>query len=768
MKTLLFTFLFVLSGLTLLKAQPGWPPAFVITSDTVAYYRLDSTYFQILPDKTAQLTIEQVTSPAYAQTFQFSQRGDGTFGTVETYWYRFRLKNGLDHDVTLYFGNQLDYFELFTQDASGTWQRQRTGRRLPFNERDGLKASQAVPVMLRAGQEVVIFERWKDPAISYHFWDYVPTFTFEHRLWNTVYVDRLEKNREQTILLQAIFWGITLIMALYNLCIFLVVRERVYLYYTFFLLFFGFSRMPASVRPYLFPDFSDAIYYSQLAAYILTDLCLIQFIRSFLQTAARLPKRDTWLVRTAILWAVFRPVELYFTLNAFPSNETELALTVFFSATAYLIFIVLYVLIILVLVQAARRKYQGAKLLAGSIIPLFLLMILGRMLFYLLGGGTGGADSPYEKLLDNQYYTTEIIEGLATVWLVFLFSGALSQRYNQMRREVAEQALERERLEKEREIERNQLMEAQKAELERQVAERTAEVVAQKEEIEAQRDSLAKTLRDLQNTQTQLIHKEKMASLGELTAGIAHEIQNPLNFVNNFAESSVDLLEELQQGPIQTVEDPDKKEEAEELLEDLQQNLQRICHHGQRAGSIVKGMLEHSRAGAGEKTPTDLNLLAEEYLRLAYQNLRLKDESFEADLRLELDHGLEKVPVVAQEMGRVLLNLYNNAFYAVQEKARSQASDGSGVGFQPQVAVSTHIREGKVELRVKDNGTGIPEEILGKIYQPFFTTKPTGQGNTGLGLSLSYDIVTKGHGGDMQVETEEGQYTEMIVQIPVN
>ncbi|GAA4462280.1 hypothetical protein GCM10023189_38770 [Nibrella saemangeumensis] len=760
MKKVIFLLFLLVTGITAALAQSGLPSAYVIRTDTAAYYQLDSAGYQILPEQ-AQWTIEQVTSAAFSTSFRPADRIEGN--KVQAYWFRFRLKNERTQEARLYLGNQLDYFDLYTQNPAGGWQRQRTGRRVAFAGRDGLKASQALPVTIPAGQEVIIYQRWEDPFLSYYTpLELIPTFTFEDKLLNSVYVDRLENNREQIVLLQAIFWGIALIMALYNLCVYLGVRERVFLYYTLFLFFFGFSRMPASIRPYLFPDFSDSIYYSQVAAYILTDLFLIQFIRSFLQSATRLPIRDKWLVRLTIAWAILRPIEFYFTLTGHPTSTVEIFLNAGISSLAYITYFILFVMIILVLVQAARKNYEGAKLLASSIIPLFLLMIVGRLIYALLGGGTSGAKSPYEKLLDNQYYNTEIIEGLATVWLVFLFSGALSLRYTRMRKEIAEQALEKERLEKERERERNQLIEAQKVELERQVAERTAEVVAQKEEIEAQRDSLAQTLRDLQNTQTQLIHKEKMASLGELTAGIAHEIQNPLNFVNNFAESSVGLLTELHEGPIQTVGDPEKKEEAEDLLEDLNQNLQRICHHGKRAGSIVRGMLEHSRAGSGEKTPTDLNQLVEDYLRLAYQNVRAKDESFEADLRLELDHGLEKIPVMAQEMSRVLLNLYSNAFYAVQEKRRQQNGR-----FQPQVTVSTHTINGKVEISVKDNGTGIPTTILNKIYQPFFTTKPTGQGNTGLGLSLSYDIVTKGHGGEMAVQTEEGEYTKMIVSLPV-
>jgi two-component system, NtrC family, sensor kinase len=271
---------------------------------------------------------------------------------------------------------------------------------------------------------------------------------------------------------------------------------------------------------------------------------------------------------------------------------------------------------------------------------------------------------------------------------------------------------------------------------------------------------LEDTISNLKSAQAQLIQAEKMASLGELTAGIAHEIQNPLNFVNNFSEVSSELVEELREGPFHHLPES-AKEEAAEIMGDLKQNLQKIHHHGQRADAIVKNMLQHSRTTAGEKQLTNLNNLADEYLRLAYHGLRSKDKSFTCTLDTFYDLKLEKVEVVPQDIGRVLLNLFNNAFYAVQQRQKLGQED-----YQPTVTVSTHRQEGQqVEIRVRDNGTGMPESVKQKIFQPFFTTKPTGQG-TGLGLSLSYDII-KGHGGELQVESVEGEFTEFMVQLPV-
>jgi len=275
--------------------------------------------------------------------------------------------------------------------------------------------------------------------------------------------------------------------------------------------------------------------------------------------------------------------------------------------------------------------------------------------------------------------------------------------------------------------------------------------------LEKAKEHVEVTLSELKATQNQLVQSEKMASLGELTAGIAHEIQNPLNFVNNFSEVSVELieemLEEIQKGDV---------EEVKALADDIIQNLQKINHHGKRADGIVKGMLQHSRASSGEKEPTDLNVLADEYLRLAYHGLRAKDKSFNARIETHFDESIGTVHVLPQDMGRVILNLITNAFYVVKEKKEQQPQ-----GYEPIVTVTTRKVGNKVQIAVKDNGNGIPHTIKEKIFQPFFTTKPTGQG-TGLGLSMSYDIITKGHGGELEVNTKEGEGSVFTITIPLN
>jgi signal transduction histidine kinase len=280
--------------------------------------------------------------------------------------------------------------------------------------------------------------------------------------------------------------------------------------------------------------------------------------------------------------------------------------------------------------------------------------------------------------------------------------------------------------------------------------------------LEAAKQQIERTLVDLRQTQQQLVQAEKMASLGELTAGIAHEIQNPLNFVNNFSEVSSELLEEMK-SELAT----GNGQSAIEIADDVKQNLEKILHHGKRADAIVKGMLQHSRSSTGQKEPTDINALADEYLRLAYHGLRAKDKSFNAKFETDLDATIDKINIVPQEIGRVILNLINNAFYAVTQKRKQL--NGT---YEPTIVVSTRrinspLGDGgtKIEIKVKDNGSGIPQRVMDKIFQPFFTTKPTGQG-TGLGLSLSYDIITKGHSGELKVETREGEGSEFTIQLP--
>lgn len=285
----------------------------------------------------------------------------------------------------------------------------------------------------------------------------------------------------------------------------------------------------------------------------------------------------------------------------------------------------------------------------------------------------------------------------------------------------------------------------------KKMVELRAEMIKQKEE-----NSLISTmLAELKATQAQLVQREKMASLGELAAGIAHEIQNPLNFVNNFSEVNKELIAEMKEEIIKR-----NLEEIEAIANNIENNEQKISHHGKRADAIVKGMLQHSSGSAGQEEPTRINALANEYLKLSYHALRAKDKAFQAKIETHFDESLGKINIVPQEIGRVLLNLFNNAFYAVHQK--KQSSNGQ---YEPVVSVSTKKEGNHIIIAVKDNGIGMSPKVVEKAFQPFFTTKPTGVG-TGLGLSLSYDIITKGHGGTFSVQSTEGEGTEFVVQLP--
>lgn len=397
-----------------------------------------------------------------------------------------------------------------------------------------------------------------------------------------------------------------------------------------------------------------------------------------------------------------------------------------------------------------NSEFNNTKSLVYAALPLIGISVLEDILEL----AWPNMHKSWENLFD-------VASFFAFFWMISMYITYRKQK----------KALEKERIKAEEREKELQITEALKAKLEMEVAERTSALRQQKEELE-------KTLADLKSAQAQLIQSEKMASLGELTAGIAHEIQNPLNFVTNFSEVSNELIQEILE--LRSKKQSSKKasdgdlEEEEEILIDIKNNLEKIHHHGKRADSIVKGMLQHSRNNSGEKVPTDINSLADEYLKLAFHGYRSKDKSFNSDFKSELDPTMPLLNIVPQDMGRVLLNLINNAFYACHERSIAEAKEpkkekndpgNQTVSYSPIVKVITKNLGKKVEIRVRDNGSGIPKNIKEKIFQPFFTTKPTGHG-TGLGLSLTYDIV-KAHGGEILLESQEGKGTEFIIVLPV-
>ena len=378
------------------------------------------------------------------------------------------------------------------------------------------------------------------------------------------------------------------------------------------------------------------------------------------------------------------------------------------------------------LIVRVRKKIRGAQwaIIIGLLIFLFFVsfMVISTTYFTSIFSGIGVTGQLFIK------YSWQIIFPLSLMAYTIL-------RFREAQNDVKENAEEVVRITEEKRLQAVQQQEV----LEQKVEQRTKE--------------LTNSLEELKSTQTQLIQSEKMASLGELTAGIAHEIQNPLNFVNNFSDVSSELIgeakEELEKGDISEVKD---------LLDDLNQNLEKISHHGGRASSIVKGMLDHSRESSGEKVETDINNLVDEYLRLSYHGLRAKDNNFKASFETSYDENLPKISLIAQDVGRVFLNTINNAFQAVHEKSLSSNNE-----YVPKISVRTKKVGEKIVVDIEDNGPGISKEIIDKIFQPFFTTKPTGQG-TGLGLSISYDII-KAHGGEIKVDSSV-QGTTFSITLP--
>nr|WP_214460412.1 ATP-binding protein [Flavihumibacter fluvii] len=393
---------------------------------------------------------------------------------------------------------------------------------------------------------------------------------------------------------------------------------------------------------------------------------------------------------------------------------------------------------------AVREKKRGARIIFSGAILFFIFFTVFFSLMFLVSKEEFLMNLPLPRII--LYVLSFLCIPVATSIFLGLDFAFANRTLNQKLQEVEELSAKSIRQEKEKQ----DILAAQNETLEKLVTERTT--------------ALSKSLQDLKNTQVQLIQSEKMASLGELTAGIAHEIQNPLNFVNNFSEVNSELISEMK-----LEIDQENLSEARSLADMIYNNEQKICFHGKRADAIVKGMLEHSRKSNGQKEPASINGIVDEYMRLAYHGLRAKDKSFNASLKTDLDPNLGLVSVVPQDIGRVILNLLNNAFHAVSQKQRQSGIDC--IDFEPVVSVSTRlVKAGDLqeaaEIVISDNGIGIPEKIVDKIFQPFFTTKPAGEG-TGLGLSLSYDIITKIHGGTLVVESVEGHGSRFIIQLPI-
>ncbi len=533
----------------------------------------------------------------------------------------------------------------------------------------------------------------------------LPYKTFSPRIFTT---KTLLVQNFQGSMLEGLLLGIILCVVLYHLLIFIRVRETEYVLLAVYMFFLSLQIITITGSFSAVWYFKDTrwnhIFYNSVPSF--SAFFSFWFSYVFLNIDR---KANPLISKMFFVFMAVFVLSLLFSLTMVRSLEQ---LTTMTSGIASVFLLTIGVL-------RWRQKFRPAIVYIIAYIPAFLS--IPYLLFYFFGNLT------YSWFTHNNLLVSIALQAI-------LFSLAIAAKIRILK------------------TENERLLEAENLRLESMVSRRTAEL--QKEKIKAEN-----ALTELKATQSQLIQSEKMASLGELTAGIAHEIQNPLNFVNNFSEVSLELIEELSVERNKAEAERDEKLE-EELIDDIAQNLQKINHHGKRADAIVKGMLQHSRSSGGTKEPSDLSKLADEYLRLAYHGLRAKDKTFNAGLKTDYDDTLRPVSIIPQDIGRVILNLITNAFYAVTEKKKQSLGE-----FEPLVTVSTRQLEGKAEVRVSDNGTGIPQKVLDKIFQPFFTTKPTGQG-TGLGLSLAYDII-KAHGGELKVETYEGEGTTFIIRIPV-
>jgi len=726
-------------------AQSSLPPVYEIKSDTALSQKLDSSFWQKLEDKEGKWTFEDVSKSPLSE--KFHKKGLKAAGIdtnkIYTVWTRYRLRNTMSHDANFSLTSYVDYYDVYLVKNDSSLTHYKSGFLRKWEEKDGLKSAGdanvpgigpgAIPFVLKPGEEILIYDK--------RFRHKNPNFSVSVRILNTEklirenyidYVDNRENYFGKVHLQEAFVLGLLLLAIFLNLFFFKIVREKVYLHFSLFAIFLAINRLWNISFEYTnWENYAMLQYVTYLGfAWAFIPYFFLHFFRNFLQTKSIYPKWDKVLIVFAFLnVAVFI---LAFLSSLFFENSFQF----FLGISSLLSFLLIPLLILITLLLFIRKKDRSIRYLIIGAFPLLTLYLITSPLEAL------GIELKFAGLLMENF---RLIEVICISWLVLSFSLILLMRFDRLRKENSQQALDNEKLAREKETERTELIEKQKNELEIQVEERTAD--------------LKNSIEELKSTQHQLIQSEKMASLGELTAGIAHEIQNPLNFVNNFSEVSVELIKEM-------VDEVEKGNtvEVKDIAADLVQNLEKINHHGKRADAIVKGMLQHSRSSNGQKEPTDINALADEYLRLAYHGLRAKDKTFNATLKTDYDDRIDKINVIPQDIGRVILNLITNAFYVVNEKALSAASAPTEVKYEPTVSVSTKKEGNNVIISVKDNGNGIPQKLLDKIFQPFFTTKPTGQG-TGLGLSLSYDIL-KAHGGELRVETKEREGSTFIIQIP--
>jgi two-component system, NtrC family, sensor kinase len=671
-------------------------------------------YIHFYKDETNILNFEQIKNlPDSA--FHKSKSTTLRFGiTTSSIWLKFAVKNQTESPLFLAFqSNVLNTLNAFIYDEGG---------KLTLKDAFADKELQRSNIVLNIGT--------------------APKFLYikiksDFNLQLPLVLSRLEPLNHHYYKLDVkngLCIGILIAMALYNLFIFFLVKDRLYLYYCLYILTSLWTIAHLTGIGFLIWKGYPLI--TRLVGIPFVLLSAWLFTIRFLNLDKNMPRTYTAIKILCILIAFIIPID-FLNLQVIRGMAQQLF-------TPVSTFSMLTVGIL--------SHFQGNKNAKYYVIA---------WVFFL--GGAIITSLSYSGILPFNYFTSNASLFGACIESILL-AFALANRINIYRAESAEaQALAFQRLEENERLVREQNKSL--AENERLVREQNKGL---EEKVHERTTELETSLETLKATQNQLIQSEKLANLGELTAGISHEIQNPLNFVTNFSELSVDLVKDLKEELAKPTID---KAYIDELFADLASNQEKIKHHGRRASSIVKGMLEHSRASSGIRERIDINQLADEYLRLSYHGLRAKDKTFNAEFKTDFADSLPKIAVIPQDLGRVMLNLINNAFYAVNQRKHSPQPP-EGENYVPTVIVSTHLVAsslgtggGQIIIKVKDNGTGMPESVKAKIFQPFFSTKPTGEG-TGLGLSLAYDIVTKGHGGTLAVESAEGIGTTFTLTVP--
>ncbi len=683
-------------------------------------------FVEIFEDNSGEFGIEDIISD-YSDKFEKYPKPTLNFGfSRSSYWIRFRILNESDSPKfrLLEIGNpSVDSIALYYPDSEGNYNSdlvKKTGRMLPFNTRDMFHRNFILFLSVDANTANTYYMRVATEG----------SFILPLTIWCPA---QFSNRNYVTQLLLGLFYGMIVVMIFYNLFLYINLRDMSYLLFVIFSAIFGFAQFVAHgfAFQYIWPQNPALNHYMLMITSSLSLITALVLTKVFLSTRNYLPKLDKVLSAEIIILVSFIVLSFFvgFSLMIIVIN-------------VFVIFVMLSLLYIGY--NSWRSEYQPARffLISSLFLIISILVAIARNF----------------GLLPENFVTVYSIQ-IGAALQVVLLSLALADRINALRQSaeianansVAHQQLAFEKLSESARLKDDFLQE-----LEKKVAERTSK-------LEERNKELAFAIAELKSMQKKIIVQEKMASLGSLTAGIAHEIKNPLNFINNFAQLASELADELSVdiSKYEKTLSPDFKSSLDEVVSTMKMNLSKINEHGKRIDGIIHGMLLHSRGVSSEKIPVDLNYLLEEYVNLAYHGMRAKGVVFNIQIIKDYDERIGRVDLFPQDISRVFINILNNAFYTLREKHIKEGQD-----YIPTIWVKTSKLKNAVEIRIKDNGMGIPSEIKEKIFSPFFTTKPAGEG-TGLGLSISYDIIVQQHKGDIQVNSKPGKYTEFIIKLPL-